>query len=122
MSLKNINTILVNEWDEPVKGAHASITNIAGIRISDTDGRITFNNIPEKETLEISYVDVKTTIPVTSITTTTPINTIIAGEEVVIENDKKTAYLGTKIVIGGFIAAMLYAAISTKEEPAKITF
>lgn len=121
MSLINIQTILVNEWGEPVQGAHVSITNLTGLRISDANGRVFFNNVPTDETLTVSYVGIITTIPVSQITNTTIINTILEGEEVVIKGDKKTAYLGTKIVVGGFIAAMLYAAVSY-DEPKKHTF
>ena len=122
MSLININTILVNEWGEPVQGAHASIIRETSLlRVSDVNGRITLNNVLTSEILVITYVGVQTTIPVSQITNTTIINTILEGEEVVIKGDKKTAYLGTKIVVGGFIAAMLYAAVSY-DEPKKHTF
>lgn len=121
MSLININTILVNEWGEPVQGAHASITNLSGLRISDTNGRVFFNNVPTHETLTVSYVGIITNIPVSQLGNNTPINTIIEGEEIVIEGDKKTSSLFSKVLVGGVLTAFLYAAVSY-EEPKKHTF
>lgn len=121
MSLININTILVNEWGEPVQGAHVSITNLTGLRISDANGRVFFNNVPTDETLTVSYVGIITTIPVSQITNTTTINTILEGEEVVIKGDKTTSSIFSKVLVGGFLTALLYAAVSY-DEPKKHTF
>jgi len=122
MSLININTILVNEWGEPVQGAHASIIRETSLlRVSDVNGRITLNNVLTSEILVITYVGVQTTIPVSQITNTTIINTILEGEEVVIKGDKTTSSLFSKVLVGGFLTALLYAAVSY-DEPKKHTF